>query len=504
MSLVKSLLCLGFLLLLWISPLFRASCIRYFTIIGQFLEKNKKLVLFTVTGVYILIALFLQLFHPIDGDEGQAWLIARDTATLKEMYGLMGYEGSPGLWHTLLRPFAQLGAPFHTIYFINYFFLFTAVIIWLWFAPFPLLVRILLPFSHYFLTEYSVNARSYALSACLLFAGLTLYKKYHHKWLLWATAFFLLANTNIHSAILCCGLVLFLFLNWSFLKDKTDGKGMLLTGAGILLAVIQVYPPHDLDAGLAAIMLQGSLKQITVSVVTGTPELSIVIYFLFLLLVMLAIKNRFLLYSLITVQLALLFLFLFKHGGVLRHHTFLLFAILLFLWINGLKERYRSIVYLSLAIILGFTVTTSVLIGINRWKHRNNYASKMRDCLRQELSNEPKTFIACHPGNLAATILPTLPVREFFKPFINEWGSYVIWNQKRIAGLFNAAIVSNIANLSKEHKGYNKYLYLTTYKMPEDSARHYSITLIKEVSNEFLLRRSNPNSTFYLYKIPEN
>jgi hypothetical protein len=503
MSLIKSLLCLGFMLLLCISPFIRVRCIRYFIIIEQFLEKNRKLVLFTVTGIYVVIALFLQLYHPIDGDEGQAWMIARDTASLKDMYDLMGYEGSPGLWHTLLRPFAQLGAPFNTIYVINYFFLFTAVIIWLWFAPYPLLVRILLPFSHYFLTEYSVNARSYALSACLLFAGLTLYKKYHHKWLLWASAFFLLANTNIHSTLLCCGFVMFLFLNWSFLKDKTDGKGILLTGAGILLAVIQVYPPNDLDAGLAAIKLQGSLKYITVSVITGTAELSVVIYFFFLLLAMLAIKNRFLLYSLIAVQLALFFLFLFKYTGVLRHHPFLLFSIIMFLWIGELKERYRSIVYLSLAAILCLNITTSVLTGIDQWKHWNNYTNKVRDSLRQELRNEPNTFIACHPSNIAATILPTLPVTQFFKPAINEWGSYVIWNQKRITGLFNADIVRNIADLPKEHKGYNKYLYLTVYKIPEDSARNYSITLIKEVTNEFLLGKPSRWSTFYLYRLAE-
>jgi hypothetical protein len=188
----------------------------------------------------------------------KAWLIARDTSSLRQIYSLMGYEGTPALWHMLLLPFARSGTAFPIIYVINQVFVITAIMIWLFWAPFPLLVRILLPFSHVFLTEYSVHARSYALSTCLLFIGLAMYRSYYNKWLIWSIAFFLLANTNIHSTILCCGFALMLFLNWVFKKNITEGKALMIVACGILLAVVQVLPPADLRANLVQFKIAGN------------------------------------------------------------------------------------------------------------------------------------------------------------------------------------------------------------------------------------------------------
>ena len=194
MSWAKSIICIALFALIWIVPSFRAIATTYFNSCEAFLVRHKQKVLLTVLGIYILITLFLQWGHPVDGDEGQAWLIAGDTHSLKEMYALMGYEGSPALWHTLLRPFAKPGLPFHIIYVINHIFVTLAIIIWIWRAPFPLVIRILLPFTYVFLTEYSVNARSYALSTCLLFTAVSLYRDYHRKWVLWALAFFFIGQ----------------------------------------------------------------------------------------------------------------------------------------------------------------------------------------------------------------------------------------------------------------------------------------------------------------------
>src|SRR6187401_130407 len=212
-SLIKSSTCLLFFILLWLSPAFRNIIVRYFNHIESFLVRNKKIVIIITFGLYIIITVILQFYHSIDGDETQAWLLARDSGSLWKMYSLMGYEGSPGLWHTLLFPFAKSGVPFQVIYFLNHLFAITAIFLWLRFAPFPLFIRILFPFIHIFFTEYSINARSYALSICLLFTALTLYKNSYNKWLLWSFAFFLFANTNIPSALLTCSFALFLFLS---------------------------------------------------------------------------------------------------------------------------------------------------------------------------------------------------------------------------------------------------------------------------------------------------
>ncbi|MEI9943096.1 MAG: hypothetical protein WDN26_02655 [Chitinophagaceae bacterium] len=502
MALIKSIVCLGFFLLLWIIPSFRNKCIIYFNLSEQFLIKNKKLVLFTAFGLYILIIFLLQQHHPIDGDEGQAWLIARDTDSFKKMYSLMGYEGTPGLWHTIQRPFAQSGISFNIIYFFNFFFIIAAILIWLWLAPFPLLIRILLPFSHILLTEYSVNARSYALSVCLLFAGLALFKKFYNKWLAWSILFFLLANTNIHSTLLCCGFALFLLLNGFSKKDKTAVKGAIIIGIGILLATLQVFPPADLDKELANIKFQSAPAAITISIITGTIAFSLVIYFSFLAQLLVSIKNRLLLFSLLSIQVALFFLFLFKYPGQIRHHFFLFLGMIMCIWIGNIKEKYKATTYLFLFAILCMMITTSVSFTLKKINPGNNHKKEITDYIKKEINPGSKTFIACHPDNVAVAILPNLlPYKQFYMPDANRWGSYVIWNQERKSGLFNPDIVRNVADLSKKYMGYNEYFYLTINKLPVDSANYYHITLVKQSTNQYMVNTANTWNTYYLYKL---
>lgn len=504
MSWTKSIICIVLFALIWIVPSFRAIATTYFNICEAFLVKHKKKVLFAVLGIYILITLFLQWSHPVDGDEGQAWLIARDTHSLKEMYSLMGYEGSPALWHTLLRPFAKPGLPFNIIYVLNHVFVTIAIIIWLWRAPFPLTIRILLPFTYIFLTEYSVNARSYALSTCLLFTALALYRDYHRKWILWAFAFFLLANTNIHSTIICSGLVLFLLINWFFSKNSRDLKGALVIGVGILLVALQVLPPQDLASDLSGAGLRSSPGLIMTSVVTGTPTLSIIIYLALLIQVAATIEKKPVLFALFSTQLVLLFLFLFVYPGAVRHHFFLFLSIIMCLWISDLKERYKPVMGLSLFVVLTMMITTSAGIIAKRTRFEHNHKKEITDYLKNEIRLDSTDFIACHPDNVGAAILPKLAHKEFYMPDINRWGSYIVWNQQRKSGLFDPGIVRNVADLVQNHKGYKRYYYLTIYKIPPDSANFHHVILLKQATSEHLENAGNNWHTYYLYELRKN
>lgn len=501
MSWAKSTICITLFVLIWTVPSFRAMTLAYFNSCEEFLAKHKKRILFAVLALYILTALFLQWHHPVDGDEGQAWLIARDPDSLKEMYSLMGYEGTPALWHTLLRPFARTGLPFNLIYVLNQLFVITALIIWLWWAPLPLTLRILLPFTHLFLTEYSVNARSYALSACLLFAGLALYRNYHRKWLLWASVFFLLANSNIHSTILCGGFVLFLFIDWLQSKNNRNLQAALLIGAGIVLAFVQVLPPPDLATDLGGIRFRGSPGLIATSVVTGTPYLSMIIYLALLIQVSVTIKKKAALYALIATQLVLLFLLLFVHTGGMRHHFFLFFSILLCVWTGGFREQYQPAMVLSLFIVLAMMTTSSVSIITERIRFERNNKKEITGYIQNAIRPGSTDFIACQPDNVGAAILPNLAYRQFYMPDLNRWGSYVVWNQLRKSGLFNHHIIRNVAGLAREHQGFKRYYYLTIYSIPPDSASVYHIELLKQATSPYLVNEANNWHTYYLYQI---
>ena len=502
-GLIKSFTCLLFFILLWLSPPFKNTIARYFNHIENFLTRNKKIVIIITFGLYVLITVFLQFYHSIDGDETQAWLIARDSGSLWKMYSLMGYEGSPGLWHTLLFPFAKSGVPFQVIYFLNHLFAITAIFLWLRFAPFPLFIRILFPFIHIFFTEYSINARSYALSICLLFTALTLYKNSYNKWLLWSFAFFLFANTNIPSALLTCGFALFLFLSRVFLKNKIHGKALVVVGMGIVLAVIQIYPSNDLARELSEFKFQfTSEDNIVASMITGAPSLSILIYLAILVQLIISLKNRFLLYSFLSAQIALFAFFLFKYHGELRHHFFLILSILMFLWIDDIKENKKNVTYFFLFSMLILMNISAGRLAINKIKNYSEYVKEMAYFMNNEIHPDSTTFIACHPGNISVGILPYLSIQSIYMPDNKRWGSYVTWNQQRESNIFNPRIVQNVTDLSKGHRGYKNYYYLTIHELPADSVKYYHIDLLKKTTSPYLVSMGSEWQTYYLYKLP--
>jgi len=503
-SFLKSSACLLFFILLWLSPSFKNNITRLFLRFEDFLTVYKKPVLAVIIGLYTCLTVFLQFRHPLDGDETQAWLIARDSPSLWKLFAQMGYEGSPGLWHTILFPFAKSGVHFYVIYFLNHLFAIGAVLLWLKFAPFPLFVRFLFPFIHIFLTEYSINARSYALSIFLLFLALTLYKKHFNKWWLWSFVFLLFANTNIPAALLTCGFALFLFLKWMFLKSVTDGKAIWIIAVGLVLVCMQVYPPKDLAQELSAFKFQINVTEITVGVITGAASLSIFIYLVLILHVAISLKSKYALLGLLATQSALFFLFLFKYGGALRHHFYLILSILMFLWTVDVKPTRKNSLQICLSFILLLMVTTAAGWALNNSKNYSSWKMEMASFINYNIKPDSTTFIACYPGNLSASILPYVPFRFMYFADEQRWGSFTIWNEQRVSGNFNPGIIKNLIDLSTDHVGYKSYYYLTIKELPLDSVNYYHVKQLKKTTNHYIASAAKHWGSIYLYKLPKD
>src|ERR1700693_235653 len=66
-----------------------------------------------VAGIaYALLAALTVHFHEPWGHEAQGWLLGRD-ASLAQLWGrLLHYEGTPGLWQTLLHALIRLGVSY--------------------------------------------------------------------------------------------------------------------------------------------------------------------------------------------------------------------------------------------------------------------------------------------------------------------------------------------------------------------------------------------------------
>ena len=176
---------------------------------------------FGVLGAWMAVVAFTLQYHEKWADEAQAWLIARDLNLKTIWFHELRYEGSPGLWHTILWVAQHL---FHARYsalgYIGMAGATAGVALLIFKAPFPRYIRWPLAFTYFMVYQYAVIARPYTLLPLLAFSAALLFKDLEHPERM-TIVLVLLANLSLHGTILagCLGLV--------FLTDAYRVRGRL-------------------------------------------------------------------------------------------------------------------------------------------------------------------------------------------------------------------------------------------------------------------------------------
>jgi len=161
----------------------------------------------TVLGLWILVTNFTLLYHEKWADEAQAWLIARDLDLRTIWFHELRYEGTPGLWHTILwiaQHVFHLG--YNSIGYIGLAGATAGAALLIFKAPFPRYVRWPLAFTYFMVYQYAVIARPYTLLPLLAFAAAMLFKDMQHPECL-TLVLVILANLSLHGTIIagCLG-----------------------------------------------------------------------------------------------------------------------------------------------------------------------------------------------------------------------------------------------------------------------------------------------------------
>jgi hypothetical protein len=206
----------------------------------------------SAAAAYATLLAFNIAHHEPWVDEAQAWLLARDSSLLELWTKLLRYEGSPGLWHTLLYLCIRLGIPYTGINVISGLAGLAAVWILLRHAPFPPLIRLLLPFTFFLSYQYAVIARNYALVPVLLFACAVVYKDGIRRSGTVTTLLCLLAAVNAQAFILSASIWLMfhapIVRQWGtldrFTKRKMLGLG-LAYWAMLCVITLLIWPNRD-------------------------------------------------------------------------------------------------------------------------------------------------------------------------------------------------------------------------------------------------------------------
>lgn len=194
-----------------------------------------------VVVLYAVLHLLMAIVHEPWFDEAQAWQIARSASLQEILFEIPHYEGHPQLWHLVLFPFAKLGAPYElSLSVVTLLVAGTAIALLVFYAPFPRLVKWLLPFTYFLFYQYGIVARPY----CLMILGFVLlamtYRKRQKSPGKYVGSLFFMCLTSAYGIVIAGGLA-FVWLieilreRTHFFKDKR-----IRWLAGLLLATVLV------------------------------------------------------------------------------------------------------------------------------------------------------------------------------------------------------------------------------------------------------------------------
>ncbi len=164
-----------------------------------------------ILSVYAVVVSLGIAWHEPWADEAQAWLLARDQGFWHLLLHSVRYEGSPGLWHALLWVLIRLHIGYTGMHWISGLLAVAGVCVLLRWSPFPLVLRILLPFGFWLAYQNAVVARSYVLFAVLAFSAAALLRAMawgaisKRRLLRLAVILGLMANLSVHGFIASLG-----------------------------------------------------------------------------------------------------------------------------------------------------------------------------------------------------------------------------------------------------------------------------------------------------------
>ncbi len=471
----------------------------------DFRQRVRAALPYMLTLIFAIVVACVTSRHEMWRDELQAWLLARDSATPLELLRHMRYDGHPALWHLMLWPLAHLTwnpAMMQAVHVAV-----ASLSAWLVFrfSPFSWGVKILLVLGYFFSYEWAVIARNYAISATLLF---TICALFEHRWkwfLAIAAALFLLCHTNVFAWLLVLVLALTLAIEFAVAyagryreADRCLGRflaGMGLVALGLYSSFQQTLPPSDSgyatpwkwewkaeSADHAGAMVARAYLPVPVertgfwnsNFFLDTPEkeegdwhisrshcfawgisiLAVGSLFFF--------KRPWLVVPYWMGSIALLAFYHVKISGGIRHLGFLYLWFITLLWMSFYyhpwtfpqrwaewlpafwdRHRMKALVPLLALHVYGTTIAVK-----EDWSETFSQARAAAQWFRLNYPDRTPFVFVGDSSFVASSVVGYLELEQIYYPDRAEFGSYIIWDQKRL-GKGNKPFRQQVAELVK-------------------------------------------------------
>jgi len=233
---------------------------------------SARMKLWTIFFLYVVVAGIGIAHHEFTGDEIHSWNIVKASSSISDLINNSRYEGHPPVWYLILWSISKFT---HNLMYVQVTQLIIAsavVFMVLFYSPFPLITRILIPFGYYFLFEYGILSRNYAIGVLPAFCiCYSIEKDFKYKLLLYYALLFFMSNTHLLALLLAGSLHLY-FLLLTFEQKKKISKLLPHTLLGILVflpALYFIFPPSD--SGLTVGILASKFDDQHLRILAKTP-----------------------------------------------------------------------------------------------------------------------------------------------------------------------------------------------------------------------------------------
>lgn len=200
-------------------------------------------------SAYLIISAFGLYHHALWLDEAQHFLIGRDSDSLGALNYNMRYDGHPRLWDAMLFMVTHyIASGYGGLQVLHLLISTSAVFVFLRYAPFALVTKIIIISGYYFLFEYNLISRNYALGILSLFIVCTLLRDPVRNQLPIGAMLVLLCNTHLFFAFAAIGIFVCLLPEYALERGWLKPRFFLFTAlflAGLISAIIQTRTPAE-------------------------------------------------------------------------------------------------------------------------------------------------------------------------------------------------------------------------------------------------------------------
>ena len=451
--------------------------------LNNFYNKNKKCITISAKIVYIVAFIVAILFvgskHEHWADEAQAWLIARDLSLL-DIIKFIRYEGTPPLWHIILKIFIVCGGKYNQLIFLTTFFSVLGIVYLFKNESIPVLIKILLPFTYFIFFQYTIVARSYVLIFPVLMYILYIYPNKEKHLIKYAISLILLMNISSHTFLIAAGLWLEFFLQERKEFKKNNQKDwkkitfFIVMAIALLIVVIVSFPP--LDGGYIPGSSLSFYRIISESMFTSADNpilvgIGVILFFI-------VIGGSFMDYNNMTKGLLLLFpnlVWICCVNGS-GWHAGILFLLVIF--ITTLTNSFKKVKFLYFIMILSMIIQIywSCRSSINDVKYRYAVGEDVKNYLEE---------IGYKDNKIIGVDFWAIQVNPFFDKniYCNFNNSFVNW--KKV--FFKEYSSKKILDSEIEYDIYvipcYQFKYNKDFEYYKNSNAYYEVALMEKIYN---------------------